>query len=118
MTNGVGEPWGAHILKIKHNYRHLGKDVELDIVESLKLVRDVGLVLRGATAALREGPARTTDLRRQSVRAQSKLCHPRRTEHLGALLLCAHEACCLAWMMDEARGADSATKHEAKTRTT
>ena len=55
MTNGVGEPWGAHILKIKHNYRHLGKDVELDIVESLKLVRDVGLVLRGATAALREG---------------------------------------------------------------
>ena len=55
MTNGVGEPWGAQILKIKHNYRNLGKDVELDIAEGLKLVRDAGLVLRGAAAALREG---------------------------------------------------------------
>merc|ERR1712185_235329 len=100
MTNGVGEPWGAHILKIKHNYRHLGKDVELDIVESLKLVRDVGLVLRGATAALREGGLH---VRPADVRAPSELCQPRRTDHLGAFLLHAHEACCLAWMMDEAQ---------------
>ena len=102
MTNGVGEPWGAHILKIKHNYRHLGKDVELDIVESLKLVRDVGLVLRGATAALREGGLH---VRPADVRAPSELCQPRRTDHLGAFLLRAHEACCLAWMMDEAQEA-------------
>ena len=102
MTNGVGEPWGAHILKIKHNYRHLGKDVELDIVESLKLVRDDGLVLRGATAALREGGLH---VRPADVRAPSELCQPRRTDHLGALLLCAHEACCLAGMIDEAQEA-------------
>ena len=102
MTNGVGEPWGAHILKIKHNYRHLGEDAEFSIAKRLKLVRDAGLVLRGATAALREGGLH---VRPADVRAPRDLCQLRRTDHLGALFLCAHEACCLTWMMDEAQEA-------------
>ena len=59
-------------------------------------------MLRGATAALREGGLH---VRPADVRAPSELSQPRRTDHLGALLLRAHEACCLAGMIDEAQEA-------------